>query len=95
MMRSMVAVCMVDRLGKSISGIFFLLTDWFARKNLDHTVYLFVTIFITGTKQVRSIIDEFVLQSGSVFYKCAKLTGRQFKHRVIFTLDGIHRVILN
>ena len=28
------------------------------------------------------------------FYKRAKLTGAQYKHRVIFTLDGSHRVIL-
>ena len=61
----------------------YLLTDWFARKNVDDTV-IFVTIFITGTKQVRSITDEFVpLQSGSVFYKGAKLTGAQYKYRVI------------
>ena len=43
-----------------------LLTNWFARKNVDDTV-ICATIFITGTKQVRSITDEFVpLQSGSV-----------------------------
>ena len=30
----------------------------------------------------------FPLQSGSVFYKYAKLTGVLYKHRVIFTLDG-------
>ena len=54
-----------------------MLTDWFARKNVDDTV-IFVAIFITGTKQVRSITDEFVpLQSGSVFYEHAKLTGAQ------------------
>ena len=34
--------------------LYILLTDWFARKNLDNTVK-FVTIFITGTNQVRSI----------------------------------------
>ena len=49
-----------------------MLTDWFARKNLDDTV-IFVIIFITGTKQVRSITNEFVLlQSGSELYECAK-----------------------
>ena len=55
---------------------------------------MFITIFITGTNQVRSITNKFVLlQSGSVFYKSSKLTGAQYKHRVIFTLDGNHRVI--
>ena len=55
-------------------------------------------IFITDTKQVRTISNTFIpLQSGSVFYKRAKLTGAQYKHRyvfkcwmviiVIFTLD--------
>ena len=53
-----------------------------------------IAIFITITKQVRSIIDKFVLlQSGSVFYKHAKLTSAQYKHRVIFTLDGSHSYI--
>ena len=51
-----------------------LLTDWFARKNVDDTV-IFVTIFITGTNQVGLITDNIVpLQSGSVFYEHAKLT---------------------
>ena len=45
-------------------------------------------VFITGPNQVRSITDKNVLlQSGIVFYKRAKLTGTQYKHRVIFTLD--------
>ena len=53
------------------------LTDWFAQKNVDNTA-IFVTIFITGMKQVRSINYEFVpLQSESAFYKRAKLTGAQ------------------
>ena len=40
-----------------------MLSDWFARKNVDDTV-VFVTIFITGTKQVHSITDDNVpLQS--------------------------------
>ena len=70
-----------------------MLTDWFARKNVDDTV-IFATIFITGTNQVCSITDNiFPLQSGSVFYERAKLTGAQYKHRFIFTLDGNHRVI--
>ena len=34
-----------------------------------------------------------LLQSGSVIYKRAKLTGAQYKHQVIFTLDGSHRII--
>ena len=43
------------------------LTDWFARKNVDDMVII-ITIFITGTYQVRSITDHIVpLQSGSVF----------------------------
>ena len=68
-----------------------LLTDWFARKNVDDTG-IFVTIFITGMNQVRSITDKFVpLQSGSVFYERAKLTGAQYKRRYSFIppLDGI------
>ena len=60
-----------------------LLTDWFARKNVDDRV-IFVTIFITGTNQVRSITDRIVpLQSGSVFYEGAQLTGAQNKHRYL------------
>ena len=79
-------------IGKS-SFINQVLTDWFAGKNLDDTV-TFKTIFITGKNQVRSITDKFIpLQSGSVFYKCAKLTSAQYKHRYIFTLDGNHKVI--
>ena len=71
----------------------FLLTDWFARKNIDDTV-IFVTIFFTDTNQAHLITDKFVLlQSGSVFYKRAKQTSAQHKHRLIFTLDGSHRVI--
>ena len=46
------------------------------------------------TNQVRSITPNIVpLQSGSVFYEPTKLTGAQYKHRYIFTLDGSHRVI--
>ena len=42
--------------------------------------------FITDTNQVRSITNTFILlQSGSVFYKRAKLTGAQYKHRYVFT----------
>ena len=64
-----------------------------AQKNRDNTV-IFDKIFITGTNQVRAITDNIVpLQSGSVFYKRAKLTGPKYKHRYIFTLDGNHRVI--
>ena len=37
-----------------IVGTCIWLTDWFARKNVDDTV-IYVTIFITGTKQVRSL----------------------------------------
>ena len=69
------------------------LTDWFAQKNQGDTV-IFTTLFITGMNQVRLITDKFVLlQSRSVFYKRAKLTGAQYKHRVIFILHGSHRVI--
>ena len=65
----------------------FLWTDWFAGKNIEDTV-IFVTIFITGTKQVRSITDNIVpLQSGSVFYEPAKLTDAQYRHR--FILDRV------
>ena len=66
-----------------------LLTDWFAQKNIDNTV-MFVTIFITGSKQVCSITDEFVfLQSGSVFYERAKLTAAQYKLRFRPALNKI------
>ena len=55
---------------------------------------IFVTKFITVTNQVRLITDyNNPLQSGSVFYEHAKLTGAQHKHRYIFTEDGNHRVI--
>ena len=55
-----------------------MLTYWFAQKNVDDTV-IFVAIFFTGTNQVRSITDNIVpLQSGSVFYERAKLTGAQY-----------------
>ena len=71
-----------------------MLTDWFAQKNVDYRV-IFITIFITGTNQVCLITDNIVpLQSGSVFYERTKLTGAQYKHRYIFTLDDNHRVIL-
>ena len=62
---------------------------------MPHKFHLYlITIFITGTNQVRSITNKFVLlQSRSVFYKRAKLTGAQHKHRVKFTLDGGHLVI--
>ena len=67
-------------------------TKWFAQKNVDNTIIYI--IFITGPFQVGSITNNIVpLQSRSVFYQRAKLTGRQYKHRVIFTLDGNHRVI--
>ena len=75
-----------------------LLTDWFARKNIDNMV-IFVTIFITGmnqvrlitnnigTNQVRWITNNIVpLQSGSVFYERAKLTGVQYKTSSLFLL---------
>ena len=43
---------------------------------------------------VHSITDWFVpLQSGSVFYQCAKLTDAQYQYIVKFTLDGKHGVI--
>ena len=59
----------------------------------DDTV-IFITIFITGPNQVCSITNKFVpFQSGSVFYERAKLTGAQYKLRVIFTFNGNHRVL--
>ena len=49
---------------------------------------------ITDTIQVRSTTDEIIpFQSGSVFSQRAKLTGAQYKHRVLFTEDHNHRVI--
>ena len=57
-----------------------MLADWFAWKNIDDSI-----IFITVPLQVRSITDEIIpLQSGSVSYKRAKLTGSLYKHRVIY-----------
>ena len=50
--------------------------------------------FITGTNQVCSITDKFVLLSGSVFYKRAKLTGVQYKQRVIFTFDDSITIVI-
>ena len=51
-----------------------MLTDWFARKNVDDTI-----ICITVPYQVCSITVEFVhLQSGSLFYQRAKHTGGQY-----------------
>ena len=58
------------------------LNNWFARRNVDNMV-IFVTIFITGTNQVCSITDNIVpLQSGSVFYERAKLTGAQYNQNL-------------
>ena len=46
-------------------------------------------MFITVPFRVRSITDENKpFQSGSVFYKCAKLCRMLYKHRVILTVDG-------
>ena len=43
----------------------------------------------------KNITATFVpLQSGGVFYQRANLTGAQYKHSVIFTLDGSHRVLI-
>ena len=52
-------------------------------------IYTIYTIFNTVPFQVRSITHKNnPLQSGSVFYERAKLTGVLYKHRVIFTVDG-------
>ena len=40
----------------------FMLTDWFARKNVDNTV-IFVVLIITGMNQVRLITNNFVLEA--------------------------------
>ena len=67
-----------------------LLTDWFARKNVDNTV-IFVTIFIIGTNQIRLITNNIIpLQSGYIFYERAKLTGAQYKHRYRNHLNARH-----
>ena len=50
-----------------------MLADWFAQKNVYDTI-------ITDKNNL--------LQSGSVFYEHAKLTGTLYKHRVIITVDG-------
>ena len=52
-----------------------MLADWFAWKKVDDTI-IFYTIFISVPFQVRSITSQKnPLQSGSVFYEHAKLTG--------------------
>ena len=55
------------------------------------------TICITVPFQVRSITDENIpLQSGSVFYVHAKLTGAQYKHRVyIYSRWSYNNMIKN
>ena len=67
-----------------------MLANWFARKNVNDTIVISIyTIFITVPFQVCSITDKNnPLQSGSVFYKHAKLTCGQYKHIVIFTKNG-------
>ena len=55
--------------------VIIVLTDWFARKNVDVTIIL--SNKCSGWAS-RSITHKFVLvQSGSEFYKRAKLTGAQ------------------
>ena len=72
-----------------------LLTNLFARKNVDNTI-IFVQHLFTIPFQVCAITDKFVpLQSESLLYKRAKLTGSQYEHRYIFTLDVIHRLYLH
>ena len=64
------------------------LADWFSRKNIDDTI-IFIQYLFTVPFQVRSITDKNIpLKSGSVIYERTKLTGAQYKHRVIFTKDG-------
>ena len=60
------------------------LADRFTQKNLRQMV--FTMFIITDTIQVPTITDEInPLQTGGVFSWRAKLTGAQYKHRVLYT----------
>ena len=69
--------------------LFFVATNCYViglPKRTEATWFIFMIIFITDTNQVCTITNTFIpLQSGSVFYKFAKLTGEQYKHRYVFT----------
>ena len=82
------SACQINALGyKAI--VFIDLNDWFARKNVVDDTIIFFTLLITVPFQVQSITSESnPLQSGSVFYERAKLTGVIYKHGVIFAKDG-------
>ena len=59
----------------------------------SRSVPLIIYVWYPKYKDVRALMAEsdvyiYPLQSRSVFYECAKLTGALFKHRVIFTKDG-------
>ena len=59
----------------------------------DDTI-VFTMFIITDTIEFHTITDKIIpFQSGNVFYQRAKLTGAQYKHRVLFTVDDNHRVI--
>ena len=54
-------------------------------------LYLQQYLLLLWIRFIRLLAILFPLQSGSVFYERAKLTGAQYKHRFIFTMDGNHR----
>ena len=55
----------------------------------------FTLVVIAFPFQFGSITEENKpFQSGSVFYEAFKLTGALYKHRVIFTVDGLIITVL-
>ena len=63
--------------------------EQFCQKERRRHDYIY-TIFITVPFQVGSITNKIIpLQSGSVFYEHAKLTGALYKHRVIFAIEKL------
>ena len=65
-----------------------MLADGFTRKNLrQHKgIYSFI---VTHTIQVRTITNYIIPPHiGGAHFHSAKLTGAQYKHRVIYTEEG-------
>ena len=67
-----------------------LLTDWFAQKNVDDTDILIQYLLRLRNRFVQLLTSLFSSNLEVYFTKRAKLTGAQYKHRVLFTLNGIH-----
>ena len=58
-------------------------------------LYLQHLLLLTQFRFVQITYEIIPFKFGSVFSLRAKLTGAQYKHRVLFTEDDNHRVILN